>query len=183
MNDHTCDLCSLPVVGRSTSARYCSTACRGRAKRARNEAARLVPCRGCGAMKSTDAAGRRRGSVLCHDCRRRSPAAPRVDEVAKWGRRKRTPCSKCGGPIPGGHRRIVELIVRQCCALGVVRVRLRDPRRRRWGGNAATAGSSAIEILSAGNVRSTARSSASGAHQTVDDAHESRMHSWKTCRT
>lgn len=98
MNDHTCDLCSLPVVGRSPSARYCSPACRGRAKQARHEAARLVPCRGCGAMKSTDAAGRRRGSVLCHDCRRRSPAAPKVDEVAKWGRRKRTPCSKCGGP-------------------------------------------------------------------------------------
>lgn len=97
MNDHTCDLCNEPVIGRSQSARYCSPECRTRAKRCRREAVRRVPCRGCGEMKATDAAGRRRGSVLCRDCRRETPTSE-VSEAARWERRKRTPCSRCHGP-------------------------------------------------------------------------------------
>lgn len=102
MIDHTCDLCDLPIVGRSRSARYCSPECRGTAKQARRDVSRSVPCRRCGVLKPTDSVGRKRGSVLCQPCRRDERVETVTDEPSKWHAmwmaRSRTPCSKCGGP-------------------------------------------------------------------------------------
>lgn len=91
MENTTCAHCGFAISDRAESARYCSDDCSAQARRER----RMVPCRGCGELKHTDAKGRARGSVLCHACRRAKP--PEVKQREEWARASRATCTECGG--------------------------------------------------------------------------------------
>ena len=86
MNDVTCDECGGGFSPHSSRQRFCSDRCRYASK----DRGRMIPCIRCGALKHSNAAGRKRGYVEnCHAC---------IKETGAW-------CATEGGHGVNGYNK------------------------------------------------------------------------------
>ena len=90
MEDRTCLTCSAPVGSSNPNRRYCSQACRERARP-------RIPCSSCGGPTGYNSSHRGRASVdpICHPCRRAAPGY-RESDMARRGIMEEHSCEDCG---------------------------------------------------------------------------------------